>query len=231
MEAMSRLWSSVPPRSEAPLSRLSALTSLSWQVVVTASAALLVIVGLVVGVWFWRSAQNRQAEVAYTAAFVRLQSSPAAPASPEARAAAVRELEATLAQYPSAPLAAQAAYELANVRFANRDYSGARGAYEVAAVRATSPTLRTLARAGSAYTWEAEKNYAKAAETFRAAAGDVKPGDFLFEQLILDLARVQEAAGQKDDAVATYRRFLKEVPKSRRADDVRLRLASLGVAP
>jgi tetratricopeptide (TPR) repeat protein len=180
----------------------------------------------------WRSVQGRQAEAAYADALVRLQTGPAGQQpSPDTRAAAVRELEATLAQYPSAPQAALAAYELANIRFTNRDYASARGAYEVAAARAAAPTLRTLARAGAGYTWEAEKNFPKAADAFRAAASDLHPGDFLFEQLVLDLARVQESGGQKAEAIATYRRFLKEVPKSRRADDVRLRLASLGTTP
>ena len=228
---MSRLRSPVPARSETPLSRLSDVAWPSWRVLAAGGGAALLLASLAVGAWMWRSVQARQAEAAYTDAFARLQTSQAGQGSTDTRAAAVRELEATLAQYPSAPQAAQAAYELANIRFTSRDYASARGAYEVAAARATAPTLRTLARAGVGYTWEAEKNFPKAAEAFRVAATDLRPGDFLFEQLILDLARIQEAGGQKDEAIQTYRRFLKEVPRSRRADDVRLRLASLGATP
>ncbi|HEY3067608.1 MAG TPA: tetratricopeptide repeat protein [Methylomirabilota bacterium] len=228
---MSRLRSPVPARFEAPLSALSSLTWPSWRVLTAGGAIVVLIAGLGVGAWLWRAEQNRHAEAAYTDAIVRLQMSQTGQAAPDSRASAVRDLEATLARYPSAPQAAQAAYELANIRFASRDYASARGAYEVAAARATAPTLRILARAGIAYAWEAEKNFAKAADAFRVAATDVRPGDFLFEQLVLDLARVQEAGGQKNEAIETYRRFLKEAPKSRRADDVRLRLASLGTTP
>ncbi|MGH7393193.1 MAG: tetratricopeptide repeat protein, partial [Candidatus Rokuibacteriota bacterium] len=92
-------------------------------------------------------------------------------------------------------------------------------------------TVRTLARAGIGYAWEGEQNWAKAAEAFQAALADLKPGDFHYEELLIDLARVQEVGGQKPAAIDTYRRLLKEVPGSLRADDVRTRLASLGAAP
>jgi hypothetical protein len=44
-------------------------------------------------------------------------------------------------------------------------------------------------------------------------------------------ARVQEVRGEKAAAVETYRRLLREMPQSLRADDVRSRLGSLGAAP
>jgi hypothetical protein len=44
----------------------------------------------------------------------------------------------------------------------------------------------------------------------------------------MDLARAQELSGKKSEAADTYRRLLKEVPGSRRADDVKTRLAALG---
>jgi hypothetical protein len=44
-------------------------------------------------------------------------------------------------------------------------------------------------------------------------------------------ARVQEQSGDKTAAVETYRRLLREVPQSLRADDVRNRLGILGATP
>ena len=44
----------------------------------------------------------------------------------------------------------------------------------------------------------------------------------------MDLARAQELSGKKSEAADTYRRLLKDVPASRRADDVKARLAALG---
>ena len=51
------------------------------------------------------------------------------------------------------------------------------------------------------------------------------------EDALIDQARSLELAGKKDDAIAAYRRVLKDVPTARRADDVRSRLASLGASP
>jgi tetratricopeptide (TPR) repeat protein len=191
----------------------------------------LAVAALVTGGWFWLAAYQQRSLDAYAAAFARARAnrgSPPAPSPPEA----VQELEAALRQYPSAALAPQAAYELANLKYEARDYPGARAAYEITLGRGHSATLRTLARAGIGYTWEAERNYAKAAEVFEVALGGstAKPGDFFGEQFLLDLARVQELAGRRDDAIRTYQRVL-ENPKSRRGDDVRARLAALGVAP
>ena len=59
---------------------------------------------------------------------------------------------------------------------------------------------------------------------------ELRPGEFLWEETLIDLARAQEAAGDKDAAVETYRRFVKDAPAARRSDFVRSRLAALGVA-
>jgi tetratricopeptide (TPR) repeat protein len=172
---------------------------------------------------------QRAAAAAYAEALAQVQGSRAS-TTPETQTAAARQLEATLARYPTARLAAEAAYELANLRFAERQYAAARNAYGIALARGTA-TVRTLARAGVGYTWEAEKDYAKAADAFQTALDATGPADFLFESLALDLGRTQELAGQRDRAIETYRRLLREAPKTPRVDEIRMRLASLGAAP
>jgi hypothetical protein len=42
---------------------------------------------------------------------------------------------------------------------------------------------------------------------------------------------VQEFGGRRDAAIETYQRLLKDVPDSRRGDDVRTRIASLQSSP
>jgi len=154
-----------------------------------------------------------------------------AQATPEARAAAIQGLEAVLGRYPSAPGAAEAAYELGNLRYAAGAWAGARGAWEIALVKATaSPTLRRLAQASIGYAWEAERKYGSAAEAYRAALAALGPQDFLYEQLLLNLARVQEVVGQKAEAVQTYRRVLAEVSQTRRGPEIRARLLALGAS-
>jgi tetratricopeptide (TPR) repeat protein len=146
------------------------------------------------------------------------------------RETAVRELESALQQYPSSPMAAQGAFELGNLRYASRQYAQARAAYEIAVAKASRGTIATLARTGIGYTWEAERNFGKAADTYRAALGGLKPQDFFYEELLFDLGRTQEQAGQKNEAIETYRRLVKEMPRTARAEEARARLATLGVA-
>jgi tetratricopeptide (TPR) repeat protein len=203
----------------------------SPRVLALAAGAVVVVVALALGGWVWSGAQHARASAAYAPVLARLASTPGLPPTPEARAAAARDLEAALARYPTAPVAGEAAYTLGNLRYASRDYPRARAAYEVAVARTSSRTMRTLARTGVAYTWEAERNFAKAAEAFQAALSGLRASDFYYEELLIDLARVQELAGRRDEAIQTYRRALKEVPKGLRTDDVLSRLASLGSTP
>ena len=174
----------------------------------------------------WYVSSQRAAAAAYAEALTQVQRSRASN-NAASTAAAASQLEATLQQYPSSRLAGDAAYELANLRFDDHQYAAARNAYTIALARG-APTIRTLAQAGVAYSWEAEKDYAKAAAAFQSALGAVGTGDFLYEQLALDLARTQELAGQREQAIETYRRVLKDVPKTRRGDEIRMRLAALG---
>jgi tetratricopeptide (TPR) repeat protein len=194
-------------------------------------AGVILLAGVGIGAWFWSEEQDRRATAAYVEVMNRLGGNAASPPSPEARAAAARSLEVVLARYPSAAMAPLGAYELGNVRYGERDWARARAAYEVAAARTGSSTLRALARAGIGYAWEAERNPAKAVESYQAALAGLKVGDFHYEELLLDLARAQEQAGKKDAAVETYRKYLKELPKSGRAEEIKARLTRLGASP
>lgn len=176
------------------------------------------------GGWVWYDAQRRSGLGAYAEAMTRATS---APASPAARQAAMQALEATLARYPSAPAAPEAAFQLATLRFDERQYGASRAAYELALARSGSATLRALARAGIGYAWEAERNFTKAAEAYQAALGALGPRDFLYAALLIDLGRAQELAGRKAEAVETYRRVLRDASQSPWAEEVRERLAIL----
>ena len=188
--------------------------------------ALMIIVG---GAWLWVSTQQERAQSVHAEALARAGASRGGQDAGGA-AAAIPMLESALAQAPGAPLAAQTAYELGNLRFDAGAFPAARAAYEIAIAKAFSPTIRTLGRAGVAATWEAERDFAKSTDAYMAALGGEKPGQFYYEDLLLGLGRSQELAGRREAAIETYRRLLKEVPKSRRESEVRGRLASLGVA-
>ncbi len=207
------------------------LPRLSRRALLLAVAAVLAAAILIGGGWWWSGVHARRVEATYATVLTRVEQSLGPQAPAEIRAAALKDLEATLARYPSARMAAQAAYELGNVRFGERDWTRARAAYEIAAARAEAPTLRTLARLGVGYAWEGERNYPKALEAYQAALASLKPGDFGYEELLVATARTQERAGKRADAIETYRRLLKDAPQSLRAPDIRSHLATLGVAP
>ncbi|MBM3219861.1 MAG: tetratricopeptide repeat protein [Candidatus Rokubacteria bacterium] len=179
------------------------------------------------GLWFWLGARAERGQAVHADALAQAQAArnPQAPAT--AKSAAITTLEAALAQAPDAALAAQAAYELGSLRFDLGQFAPARAAWEIALARAGSATVRTMARAGIAAAWESERNFPKAIDAYAAALAAEKDGPFYREDLLIGLGRSQELAGKRDDAIKTYERVLKEVPKLRRADEVRGRLASL----
>ncbi len=193
------------------------------------AAAAFVAAGLLaVGGWFWHSSGQHRAMSAYAAALTQAQSAQGPQAAPDAREAAIRGLESALTQYSSGSGAAEVAYQLGNLRFEGQQYSQARGAWELAVAQGATRTLKALSLGGVAYTWEAERNYPKAVEAFKTALTGIGPKDFYYEELLLGLGRTQELAGQKTEAIATYRRALSELTQSRRAEEIRARLAALG---
>ena len=213
---------------EATPLKLELLRSRRGLAILAACAAAVAL--LLVGGWAWYNSYQTRGIGAYAEALTRAQASQSPEAPGEARAQAVRELEAALAEYPANVAAVQAAYELGNLRYMDREYPAARGAFEVALAKGATGTLRGACRASIAYTWESERNFPKAVEAFQAALEGLPPGDFLYEDLLLGLARNQELTGQKQAAIATYQRLLKDLPTARRADLARTRLAQLGAA-
>jgi tetratricopeptide (TPR) repeat protein len=200
--------------------------------VIGITAGVVVALGLLTaGLWFWSAAQEQRGNTAYGATLVRVRQADSAEATPEAKTTAMADLERVLAEYPSHPMAAQAAYSLGNLRFGVGQYDKARSAWQIAAAKSAGGTIATLSRAGIGYAWEAERKLPEATQAFEAELARLGPKDFYYEELLFDLARVQELAGKKDAAVATYRRILKDVPKSVRAEEARGQLANLCAAP
>ena len=200
----------------------------SRRTVLLAIASVPLLGALAAGGWLWYSAGQRRAMAAYAEALTH---GYAPAAAPEARLAAIRGLEAALGQYPSARGAAQAAYQLANLRYDAGDYKAARAAYEIAVAKGPPPTIRALAAVGIGQTWEAERHFPKAVDAYQAALATLGPRDFLYEELLVAVGRAQELGGRRDEAIASYRKVLKDVPETRRGDEIRTRLARLGVSP
>jgi tetratricopeptide (TPR) repeat protein len=196
--------------------------------VVIGLAAVLVAGLLGAGGWYWYAVSQQRAMAAYAEALTRALPAQSPEATGEARAAAIGELEGVLLRHPSGRGADQVAYQLGNLRYQAQQYAQARGAFELAVAQGAPRTLRALSQGGVAYTWEAERDYSKAITAFKAALEGLGPKDFYYEELLLGLGRVQELGGQKAEAIATYRRALNELTQTRRAEEIRARLAALG---
>jgi tetratricopeptide (TPR) repeat protein len=207
------------------------VVNVTWpapRTLVVAGLGLLLVAAIAVGGWYWYDTQQRRVGAAYAEVMTRAYAAQTPQAGTDTRARVAQDLEQLIAQHPAGASAAEAAYELGNLRYAAQQYPAARSAYELAVARGGSPTVRTLARASIGYTWEAERNFAKAIEAYQLVAKDLGPKDFLYEQTLLDMARAQELAGRTPDAIATYQRLLKDFPAARRADEIRGRLVALG---
>lgn len=210
---------------------------LSWLPTLPSTRTIVITVLVVVAIglaafggWVWHDASQRRVAAAYAQVTARVQAAEAPDASAEVKSAAIKDLEGLLTQYPSARMVPQAAYDLGNLRFATRNYAGARTAYELAVQRGAPTMIDALARSGIARSWEAERDFAKAADAYGALVKTLEPKSFAYEESLIDWARALELAGRKDEAVAAYQRVLKDVPNARRADDIRTRLAALGTA-
>jgi len=195
-----------------------------------AGVAVVVVLLVALGGWFWYDAQQRRVAAAYAEVTARVQVALGPEAPADTKVAAARDLEAWLARYPSARSVPEAAFELGNLRFGLGQFASARTAYELSLQRGPSGTLRGLVRAALGRTWEAERDFGRAADAYGALVKDLDARNFLYEEALLDQARVLELAGRKAEAIATYQKLLKDVPTARRAEDVRIRLAALGTA-
>jgi tetratricopeptide (TPR) repeat protein len=198
---------------------------------VIAGAIALVLLAAAGGGLYWYDVQQRRVSAAYAEVLTRVYAAQSPQVSADERARAQHELEQVLARHPSAGPVAEAAYELGNLRYAARQWAPARGAYEVALARGSSPTVRTLARTSIGYTWEAERDWSKAIETFQAVLRELGPKDFLFDEVQFALARVQELGGKPAEAITTYQRVLKDTPHAPRVEEAKQHLMRLGATP
>lgn len=199
-----------------------------WTRWAVAAAGVIIVVGIGWAGWAaWKSRYESQGAVAFAQARTLAAQSQAPGAAADSRERAEKALEAVIADYPRLSSVAQAAYLLGSMRFAAAQYPQARASYELARAKAGSSSLAALAALDIGYCWEAEKNYAEAEKAYQSAVRGATPKDFLYEEALVAVARAQELGGKQAAAVETYQRLLKDVPDSRRAEEIRSRVASL----
>ena len=187
-----------------------------------------IIVGIGWGGWAaWKNRYEAQGGMALAQARTLVAQSQSRGAPADTRERAEKALQAVIADYPRLSSVAQAAYLLGSLRFSARQYPQARASYELARAKAGSPSLGAFAALDIGYCWEAEKNYMAAEKAYQSAISMAKPKDFLYEEGMLGVARSQELAGKRAEALETYQRLLKDLPDTRRVEEIRSRVASL----
>jgi tetratricopeptide (TPR) repeat protein len=202
------------------------LAALTLPRLLIAGAGILVGLGLWLGFWLRQESYESRGLLALAEAGTLVREAQR-PEAAEARERAAQALEAVVTGYPRLSAAPQAAYQLGNLRFEAKQWAAARGAYQLALAKGAQGTLRRLSALGIAYAAEAEGNHAEAASALGALLREPEPRDFLREEALLALARVQELGGKPEAALETLRRFVTEMPESPRRDDVRLMVARL----
>jgi tetratricopeptide (TPR) repeat protein len=186
------------------------------------------VIALLLGVAVWAFLGHREAQAAR-----RLDQASAtyrqamAGGGDAALAAAADALRKALGDHPRARGAAAAWYELGNLEYRRRAYNPALGAFEAAAAQDRG-SIGGLSRLAIGYTWEAKGDLGKALTAYQAALAGRESQDFLYGEALLGVARVQEGLQQAPAAIASYQRFLKDLPQSSRIPEVRTRLALLG---
>ncbi|MBI1725879.1 MAG: tetratricopeptide repeat protein [Candidatus Rokubacteria bacterium] len=200
-----------------------------WARWVVRGLGAVIVVGLGWAGWAaWKNRYESQGGMAFAQARILVAQAQAAPsAGADARERAEKALQGVIADYPRLSSVAQAAYLLGSLRFGAAQYPQARSSFELARAKAGSSSLAALAALDIGYCWEAEKNYDAAEKAYLSTISGAKPKDFLYEEAMVDAARVQELGGKRAAAVETYQRLLKDLPDTRRAEEIRSRVASL----
>ena len=213
------------------MNRLAWLRDQRWTRWAVLGLGAVVVVGIAWGGWAaWKGRYEAQGGMALSQART-LAAQAQVPGGPaDGRERAEKALQAVIEDYPRLSSVAQAAYLLGSMRFSAAQYQQARSSYELARAKAGSKTLAALAALDIGYCWEEEKNYDAAEKAYQSAIKGANPNDFLYEEGMVDIGRSQELAGKRAAAVETYQRLLKDLPDTRRAEEIRSRVANLEAA-
>jgi tetratricopeptide (TPR) repeat protein len=190
-----------------------------------AVASLLVVALVWVGVSTWLGRREDAAQHALGTALATAQRALGAGQAGDLDAAATA-LRQFLASHSGTRASHQAWYVLGQVEFRRGQWDAASTAFGEAARDRGS--IGALSRLGEGYALEAKGDAARALDLYQRALSGLGPKDFLYGDLLLAKARVQELTKDSTGAIATYKQFLKDLPTAERVQDVRIRLALLG---
>jgi predicted negative regulator of RcsB-dependent stress response len=151
-------------------------------------------------------------------------------ADPSQEKAARQSLAKVVEKYGATPAGIQARLALGDLLVEKGKYPEAEKVLnELCEEADLPPAMRPLAWHGLGLSLEGQKKYAEAAKAYESAMREAGPT--LRNSYRLDLARVQEAAGEKEAAIKSYSDAVAQPPDPTSLDMVRSRLVALGVDP
>ncbi|HVC18544.1 MAG TPA: tetratricopeptide repeat protein [Vicinamibacterales bacterium] len=212
---------------------------------ILAGYALLAIVLLAGGYYYWQRTVNAHAEAKLAEATGVLNAPVAPPAAPTAAGkpapppppgsypsetarleAALPMLKATADAYPSARAGIAARYQEAATLVSLGRPAEAIAAYREVMARAGEGLYGQMARLGLAEAEVTLGHYAQAIATFKAMSLRTG-GDLPVDGILMQLGRTDVAAGKTADAVAAFKRIVDEFPDSPYAADAHQQLDTL----
>jgi tetratricopeptide (TPR) repeat protein len=183
----------------------------------------IVVVAMGLGVWLWRQSQvarERNASIDLLSASQTIQSGNVALAQ--------SDLEKLVARYAGTNAAAQAAFELATIYYGQGQYDRGIALLEKLAESSDDGLVKAMAENGIAAGYEGAGKFADAAIHYRRAADLTRLADER-DVYLANAARAYQAAGNKAEAVALWRRLVDS--GGTQAPEARVRLGELTAEP
>ena len=182
-----------------------------------------VLLALGLGVWLWRqsrASRERNASIDLLGASQSIQQGNIALAQ--------SDLEKLVARYEGTNAAAQAAFELANIYYSQGQFDRGITLLQQLAASSDDALTKAMAENGVGAGYEGAGKFADAAGHYRRAAELTRLEDER-DVYLANAARAYQAAGNKAEAVAIWRRLIES--EGTQAAEARVRLGELTAEP